>query len=51
MFESLWVEFQVQIVPFLPHLFSFALILLPVAFLAHINNESDSITYTAKPED
>ncbi len=45
MFEALWNEFQIQIVPFLPHLFSFALILLPVAFLARINNESEEIKF------
>lgn len=48
MLQALWIEFQIQIVPFLPHVFSFALILLPVVFLAHINNESESAKCVVK---
>ena len=40
MFETLWIEFNIQIVPFLPQLFTFALIVFPIAFLASIKNES-----------
>ena len=47
MFESLWIGFQVKIVPFLPQLFTFAIIAFPVTFLALINNEPKT---TQQPE-
>jgi len=41
MFESLWIEFNIQIVPFLPQLFTFALIVLPIGFLIMVGNDSE----------
>lgn len=48
MYVSMLDELRNQIVPFLPHLFSFALIILPVSFLAHINNESEPTNHADK---
>ena len=48
MFESMWIEFQVKIVPFLPHLFNFALIILPVTFLAMVQGQSETRVKTSE---
>ncbi|GEM_PF-1510563 len=48
MLEALWIEFTVEVLPFFPEIFTFAMIIFPVAFLVYAKSEVEAEEYLAK---